>query len=114
MINSKNKGKRGELEVAALLRGFGYDARRGQQFSGGGDSPDVVHSIKGLHIEVKYTEAFNAYKAMEQAEKDCKKGDIPLVFYRKKRKRWMVLVDAEAFMELILEKTEQNLGKNRN
>ena len=38
---------------------------------------------------------------MEQAEDDCKKGDIPVVFYRKKRKRWMVLVDAEAFMRLI-------------
>ncbi len=108
MINSKNKGKRGELEVAALLRGFGYEARRGQQFSGGGDSPDVVHSVKGFHIEVKYTEAFNAYKAMEQAENDCKKKDTPIVFYRKKRKRWMVLIDAEKFMKLIGYKYEPN------
>lgn len=101
MINSKNKGKRGELEVAALLRGFGYEARRGQQFSGSPDSPDVVHSVEGFHIEVKYTEAFNAYKAMEQAEDDCGEEDTPIVFYRKKRKRWMVLIDAEAFMKLV-------------
>jgi len=102
MINSKNKGKRGELEVAALLRGCGYDARRGQQFSGSPDSPDIVHSIEGFHIEVKYTEAFNAYKAMEQAEKDCKAEDTPLVFFRKKRKRWMVMIDAEDFLKLRL------------
>ncbi len=100
-INSKMKGKRGELEVAALLRGFGYEARRGQQFSGGGDSPDVVHSVEGFHIEVKYTEAFNAYKAMEQAENDCKEKDIPVVFFRKKRKRWMVMIEAKDFMRLV-------------
>ena len=103
MIKSKDKGKRGELQVAALLRGFGYEARRGQQFSGSPDSPDVVHSVEGFHIEVKYTEAFSPYKAMEQAEDDAKEGDIPVVFYRKKRKRWMVLIDAEDFMNLISE-----------
>ena len=101
MINSKMKGKRGELEVAEFLRHFGYTARRGQQFSGSSDSPDVVHSIEGLHIEVKFTESFNAYKAMEQAEDDCGKEDIPVVFYRKKRKRWMVLINAEDFMKLL-------------
>jgi len=100
MINSKNKGKRGELEVAAFLRKHGFEARRGQQFSGSPDSPDVVHSVDGFHIEVKFTEAFNAYKAMEQAENDCGE-DTPIVFYRKKRKRWMVLIDAEAFMGLV-------------
>ena len=100
-INSKMKGKRGELEVAALLRGYGYEARRGQQFSGGGDSPDVVHSIEGYHIEVKYTEAFNAYKAMEQAERDGKEDDTPIVFFRKKRKRWMVMISADDFMMLL-------------
>jgi len=101
MINSKKKGARGELQVAALLRGFGYEARRGQQFSGSPDSPDVVHTIEGFHIEVKFTEAFSAYKAMEQAEADCEEDDIPVVFYRRKRKRWMVLIDAEDFLNLL-------------
>ena len=34
-MNSRNKGKRGEREFAALLREHGFDARRGQQFAGG-------------------------------------------------------------------------------
>ena len=54
---SRDKGKRGEREVASLLRSYGYDTHRGQQYHGGKDSPDVV-GLPGIHIEVKRTEAF--------------------------------------------------------
>ena len=54
MINSKKKGKKGELELARKLREFGYDCRRGQQYSGiGGD--DVV-GLPHIHIECKRQE----------------------------------------------------------
>ena len=54
-MNSRQKGKVGEREFAALLRVHGFDARRGQQFAGGGDSPDVVSgALRWLHIEVRY------------------------------------------------------------
>ena len=54
-MNSKDKGKRGERMAAAKFREHGFDARRGVQYSGGPDSPDVV-GPEGLHIEVKFTE----------------------------------------------------------
>jgi Holliday junction resolvase len=38
-MNSRAKGKRGELEIAKVLRENGYDAHRGQQYKGGADSP---------------------------------------------------------------------------
>jgi Holliday junction resolvase len=42
-INSRAKGARAERECAKELeRLFGCSARRGQQFSGSSDSPDVV------------------------------------------------------------------------
>jgi hypothetical protein len=41
-MDSRRKGKVGEREFAALLREHGFDARRGVQYSGGVDSPDVV------------------------------------------------------------------------
>ena len=40
---SREKGKRGEREVAGLLRSYGYDARRGVQYHGGEDSPGNAH-----------------------------------------------------------------------
>ena len=41
-MNSRNKGAAGEREVAGILRGYGYKARRGQQYSGANGDADVV------------------------------------------------------------------------
>lgn len=98
---SKEKGKLGEREVAALLKAHGFEARRGQQFAGGGDSPDVVHNIPGLHIEVKRTEQLNLYAALDQAFQDRKAGEYAAVFHRKNQKKWVVIMDAGEFLSLV-------------
>ena len=98
---SKNKGKVGEREVATLFREHGFKARRGQQFTGGGDSPDVVHNVEGLHIEVKRTEKFDLEGAMQQARDDSTLDEIPVVFHRKSRKTWVVVLDADDFLHMI-------------
>lgn len=97
---SKEKGKLGEREVAALLQEFGFEARRGQQFSGGAGSPDVVHNIPGVHIEVKRTEALRLWDALAQATADAGL-DMPVVFHRASRRPWVVVLDARAFLWLI-------------
>jgi Holliday junction resolvase len=102
-MKSKAKGKLGELEVAKLLQEFGFEARRGQQFAGGGDSPDVVHKMTGFHIEVKRTETFGLYDALEQAKGDRKAGEDALVFHRRNSKDWVVVMDAREFLKLMVE-----------
>ena len=53
-INSKRKGKRGELEWSKYLTKLGFPARRGQQFKGTAESPDVeCDSLPLIHWEVK-------------------------------------------------------------
>ncbi len=99
---SKDKGKRGELEVVALLHKYGFEARRGQQFRGGGDSPDVIHTRRGLSVEVKLRETLSLYPALEKAaEDDADKAAI--VFHRRNRKPWIVAMYAEDFLELMKE-----------
>lgn len=100
-INSNAKGKVGEREVAALLKAHGFEARRGQQYAGGGDSPDVVHSMAGFHIEVKRTENFMLYPALAQANADKKPEEDALVFHRRNNKDWVVVMDAEAFLRMV-------------
>ena len=68
-MNSKDKGKRGERMAAAKFREHGFDARRGVQYSGGPDSPDVV-GPEGLHIEVKFTERLRLWDALAQSKRD--------------------------------------------
>lgn len=98
---SREKGKRAEREVAELLRAHGFQARRGVQFQGGADSPDVTHDIDGLHIEVKRTEAFRLYQALEQAKDERKAGDIPAVFHRANGRPWVVVLEADDFLTLV-------------
>jgi hypothetical protein len=53
---SREKGKAGEREAAhEISRLFNVQARRGQQFCGGPESPDVV-GLPGVHVEVKRAE----------------------------------------------------------
>jgi hypothetical protein len=72
-MNSREKGKRGERQWRDELRANGYAARRGQQFSGSAESPDVVcESLPWIHFEVKAVERLNIEEAMEQARRDAR------------------------------------------
>lgn len=102
---SKEKGKRGEREVASMIRDYGFEARRGQQFSGGGGSPDVVHSIPGMHIEVKFTERLQLWPSLEQADDDAG-DDMPVVFHRASTKPWVVIMHAADWLKFVRKATK--------
>jgi len=100
-MNSRAKGAAGERELAEVLRGMGHTkSRRGQQFSGSPDSPDVC-GIAGIHPEVKRVQSLNLNAAMDQAVADCGEN-VPAVFHRRNNKPWLVtvrLADLERFMD---------------
>lgn len=100
-MNSRQKGKRGELELAHVLEEYGVKARRGQQYSGLQGDADVV-GLDGVHIECKRVEQLNVENAMQQAERDAQEGEIPAVFHRKNREEWKVTIRLEDFMNLYL------------
>jgi len=80
-MNSRAKGKVGELEFASLLREHGFDARRGQQFSGGAGSPDVVSDdLAWVHFEIKRVQNLNLAAGCIQAESDwaASRGSWPI------------------------------------
>ena len=105
-INSKAKGSAGELEWVNFLKGYGYTARRTQQFCGkGDDSADVVcEELTGYHFEVKRTENCSPYKYLAQAIDDAKHDRIPIVSHRQNNKEWIVILRASDFMELVKQK----------
>lgn len=98
-MNSRNKGKRGELEAAHLLKEYGYGARRGQQFSGANGDADVV-GLPGIHIEVKRVEKLNIDNAIDQSCMDASLGELPIVLHRKNRKPWLVTMTFIDWMEI--------------
>lgn len=100
-VNSRRKGSAGERELAALLREAGYkNAKRGQQFSGLQGDADVVDALPHIHIECKRVERLNIDDAIEQSERDAKEGETPAVFHRKNRKKWLVTMRLDDWMQL--------------
>lgn len=98
-INSRDKGARGERELSLKLREYGYQTRRGQQFSGINGDADVV-GLPGIHIECKRVERLNLYDAIAQAKSDSRDGEVPTVFHRKDRYDWLVTMRLEDWIRL--------------
>ena len=92
MVNSRTKGAVAEREVANLLRSQGHtEARRSQQYSGIQGDADVI-GVDGVHIEVKRCERTLDEQWLKQSERDAKKGEVPVVMYRRNREQWKILI----------------------
>ena len=103
-MNTKRKGNAGEREFLAFLEVNGVRANRNEQrYIGGLDNPDIAAQIGGVpfHVEVKRTERFRLYDALDQAQRDANGHRIPLVAHRQNRKPWVVVMDAEDFLRII-------------
>lgn len=101
-MNSREKGKRGERELASVLRGYGYDTRRGQQYCGSNGDADIV-GLPGIHIECKRVERLDLDGAMSQAKADARKDEIPAVMHRKNNGEWRVTFFLSDFMTIYKE-----------
>ena len=99
---SRQKGKRGEREAAAELGAIlGVDARRGVQYQGGPDSPDVVLPGVPIHVEAKRTERLSLWSAIEQAKADAPSGSVPCVWHKANRKPSVIIVETDRLWEFV-------------
>lgn len=99
MTNSRAKGCRGERELAKYLRddlGFG-EARRGQQFKGTPDSPDVIcPALPGVLIECKRVTGLKPGTVLydEAWARVCDEAAdghmAPVLFFRQNREHWQM------------------------
>ena len=112
-MNSRTKGKRGELEVAHLLKEYGYNARRGQQFSGINGDADVV-GLPGIHLEVKRVEKLNIENAVDQSIRDAREHEKAAVLHRKNRRKWLVTMPFDEWIDLYQawEKANERIHKD--
>lgn len=101
-VNSRRKGAAFERRVAGILREYGYDGRRGQQYCGANGDADVV-GLPGIHIEAKAVERLNIYDALYQSKKDAKTGEIPVVIHKKNHCNVLITMELDSFMEIYKE-----------
>ncbi len=104
-INSKQKGAKGERELAKKLREYGYNVRRSVQYNGKAEDGQAdLLGLDGIHIECKRTEALRLYDAVDQAKRDCNgKNELPVVFHRKNNCEWVAILPLDDFMKLYRE-----------
>lgn len=99
---SREKGKRFERALAAKLREYGYDCRRGQQYCGKNGDADVI-GLNGIHIEAKHQERMMLYDWMAQAKHDAKEGELPVVFHKKNNAAILTTMELQDWIELYRE-----------
>lgn len=106
-VNSRAKGMRGENELAKILTAHGYDCHRTGQ-TDGRLVADVV-GLPGIHIEVKRAQKLNLTAALQQADRDAKRDELPAVFHRRNREPWQVTMTLDNWLELY----KKALGGNK-
>ena len=111
-MNSKDKGKRFERQVAGLFQDYGYEARRTAQYCGNTGEASDVTGIPYLHLECKHQEQFRIYEWMEQAKRDSKgTGNIPTVIFKKNNHEVLVTLRFDDFMTIFNEYEGKDNGK---
>ena len=100
---SRSKGKRGERMFASLCREQGYDVHRTSQYCGKHGTADVV-GLPGVYVEVKYVQALNIAKAMEQSESDADAAgndEFPIVASKRTKEPWLLTMRALDWISMI-------------
>lgn len=101
MVNSRSKGKRGELEFRNVLRSEGWvGAKRGQQRSGL-EEADVVGGPEAFHFEVKRVQQLNLRTAFKQAVTDARTRHPVVVHRRNDDTRWLATLDARTLLRMV-------------
>ncbi len=112
MINPSRKGKCGELEFSHYAesvlakhtyKGEPVTCRRGQQYCGSNGDPDVVTNLP-CKFEVKRTERFRLYPAVQQILDDQPDANLVAVAHRANRKQWVAVVPMEQFLLLLVDR----------
>ena len=102
-INSKQKGKKGELYVVNRFKEEGYECNRTAQFKGNTGRADDIEGIDYIHAEVKFVEKLNLSEAMNQAVRDSLASDrkaMPTVFHKKNYQELMVTMRFKDWIKL--------------
>ena len=116
MINSSQKGKRGEREVVSIINKYlGTNFRRtpnsgGLSFKGDIIDIDNTNPLYDFHIEIKNTNTLQIPKWMDQIEKDQPLGKTGLLIAKFKGKwfSWFSLQDCLYLVSEIMRLEKEN------
>jgi Holliday junction resolvase len=96
----RNKGARGEGEVARIFQAAGFDAERVPN-SGGLRIKGDLYGDLPAHVEVKRQETARPWLWWAQAAAEAPDGVLPLVAFRRNGSKWLAIVELEPLVALL-------------
>jgi len=115
MVNSKQKGARGEREWAKICREHGFEkARRSQQYAGGTEESADVTGLPYVHQEVKFgydmtIEEIRTF--LQQAIKDNgESNNLPIVAHKKTYGKWFVSMEWADFARMYTTAADEKIS----
>jgi hypothetical protein len=103
-MNSRSKGKAGELEVIKILCEYWPKACRNLDQARGSSGQDVLNT-EGIHFQIKRTERLEIWKALEQTHSEAAELDLPVLVFRRSRSEWHACLPLEELLPLLALKT---------
>ena len=104
-VNSRAEGARNERMWASICRDEGYSlTRRGCQFAGGPDSPDIQTGdaeLERIHFEVKSGKRIDVWGAIAQAERDKALGKLAVCPLHRDRYDWIVAMPSHDWFRML-------------
>jgi len=106
MINSKRKGKTGELELAKIFSKFLPKFERSQQYKGATHSSDIqctddrINAI--LYVECKRCQNLKLDDWINKAKAEAAPIDYAVICHKKNHGRWMATLDLKDFLEMFV------------
>lgn len=106
-MNSRDKGRRGEIELCKLLLPWWPEAARNlDQF--GADKRDAL-GVAGIHFQIKRVEKLNVWNALDQAIGEAAAHDLPVLAFRRNlnrsplpsRSKWFGAMELDELLPLL-------------
>lgn len=96
MVNSRAKGARGEREARDAVRKHwkSPSCERSAQRCGK-ETADLFGALPHCHLEVKRHRKIGALRFLDQADRDRRSSDIPIVLMREDQGEWVIMLRLE-------------------
>ena len=114
---SRQKGSRGELEVAKIFGAHGFTNVRRTPNSGGLSIKGDLIGLDGYSVEVKRCERLAIPAWLRQAHRDAPASNTPLLVFRTSATlksdplgRWHVCLPLEDFASLLAQNRDERLA----
>lgn len=97
---SRDKGIRGEREVAAIFQTAGFDCNRVPN-SGALRIKGDLYGKLPVHVEVKFAERWDIPGWLGQAKAEAPQGVTPVLCFRRSRGEWYAALPLSAYIEIL-------------